>query len=54
MRLANDPSTEYICLDVRRQLHVSATKGSHYKAIQKKKSKKLVCLYARPDVLVLL
>lgn len=30
----NDPSTQHIALDVKRQLHVSATKGSHHQAVQ--------------------
>ena len=31
----NDPSTKHIFLDVKRQLHVSATRGSHHKAVQR-------------------
>ena len=30
----NDPSTQHIFLDVKRQLHVSVTRGSHHQAVK--------------------
>ena len=33
----NDPSTQHIFLDVKRELHVSATRGSHHQAVQRRR-----------------
>jgi len=36
VNLTDYPSTQYTFLDVKRQLHVSAIKGSHYQAVSNK------------------